>query len=185
MFAAFIAALLELSQILMRLSGPKSNFGMEMDLGVSAVTIAQEVGLGFSTGLRLLFFWAYVGEPPRAEQPLRGIQRDLHSGSWNRWGVTGSLLQWVTGSLVVAVFVLQLIWRIEQQFTDATVLYNIDAAIEIILSAVFLLKLGLNIWLCTAAPLSSLILSYSGFIIALVMSTGIGLGSLISCKEYF
>lgn len=150
---------------------------------VSGIIIAREVGFGFSTGLRLLFYWAFVAQPPRAEQLLPMTRKGIHSGAWNRWGIIGTLLQWATGAMIVAVFVIQLIWRIEQDFIGPTNLYNADAGIEIILSAVFLLKLGLNTSLCISAPKIRVMMSYSGFIIALILSIGIGLGNLVTCEQ--
>lgn len=97
---AFAAAILDLSQILSR--GP-ANVDSGADTGgVTAGLInTREVGLALSFGFRFLFFWTFVGERPRGEQPLSPSEDNKehpysreHSADWKRWGFLGFTLKW-------------------------------------------------------------------------------------------
>src|ERR1700761_7072850 len=101
----FIAALLDLTQLLMR--GRDVQTGQGISGQVAALITSREVALSLSPGLIFLFFWFFVAVPPRGEleRPFgdRSYSRALgiinyrgayHSARWDRWGFVGIILQW-------------------------------------------------------------------------------------------
>lgn len=68
----------------------------------------------------------------------------MHSGSWTQWGIFGIVLKYFLLTSVVAVGVLESIWRLEFIFdfaATANTLESASATLEIALSVVFMLKL--------------------------------------------
>lgn len=178
---AFIASIIDLSQILQR-----GRFNTDHGLGLESVQsliMAREVGYAISNSLRFLFFWLFVAEPPKAERGALNARPGGHSGSWNAWGYIGITLRWSTLALILVVFVLQVVWRIDSKFNGFTTLYTAESGIQVILSTVFALKLVLNCVHCTPVCKWTCPLDYLGFAVSLFIGIGLGIGNLVNCKS--
>lgn len=152
---AFSAALFDLAQVFKR-----GYYDTLLNLNVSSVQILivlRELSHSLSFGLRFLFFWAFVAEPPRGELPFVSVtdtrrpnfisldsDEIIHSGSWVRWRLAGVLIKWLLLILVIAITTLQIIWRLVTALDDFGPVYFTDAGIQIGLSSVFILKLLYN-----------------------------------------
>ena len=179
---AFIASVLDLSQILQR-GTLNTDLGLRLD-SVQSLIKAREVGYALSNSLRFLFFWILVAEPPKTERDTPGARAGTHSGNWNAWGFVGLTLQYSTLGLTLSVFALQLVWRIDNKVKGFSSLYAAESAIQVILSAVFILKLVLNCshsrvvskWMC--------LFDYMGFIVSLAFGIGFGIANLMDRKLF-
>jgi hypothetical protein len=180
---AFISSIIDLSQILQR-----GRFNTDHGLGLESVQsliMAREVGYAISNSLRFLFFWLFVAEPPKAERGAPNARPGGHSGSWNAWGYIGITLRWSTLALILVVFVLQVVWRIDSKFNGFTTLYTAESGVQVILSTVFALKLVLNCVHCTPVCKWTCPLDYLGFAVSLFIGIGLGIGNLVNCKSLF
>ncbi|KAL5495471.1 hypothetical protein ACEPAI_934 [Sanghuangporus weigelae] len=192
-FLAFVAGIFDLSQIFRR--GYRN---MTYDLEISSVEvliILREITHALSFGMRYLFFWAFVAEPPRGELPFVPMQDDrrpnfislssdsvLHSGDWARLKLIGIFLKWALLLLVVAVLTLQILWRLVNAFQDFGPVYVTDAGIEIGLSVAFILKLVINAFISPLAPRWHTLRDYSPVILALLFGMGVAIGNLLCFK---
>jgi len=178
--AAFVASILDLSQILQR-GTLNTDLGLRLD-SVQSLIKTREVGYALSNSLRFLFFWILVAEPPKTERDTPGACTGTHSGNWHAWGLIGLILQYSTLGLTLAVFALQLVWRIDDKVNGFSSIYAAESAIQVILSAVFILKLVLNCshsrvvskWIC--------LFDYLGFILSLIFGIGFGIANLMNRK---
>ncbi|KZT06831.1 uncharacterized protein LAESUDRAFT_759008 [Laetiporus sulphureus 93-53] len=176
---AFISAILDLVQLLVRGSEAVDD---ALDLtSVTGLITVREVGYALSFGLRFLFFWGFVAQPPPGEARSMGNVR--HNGSWNRWGAIGIVLEISTLALVLVDPVLQVIYRVVTSLHKIGPLYEVESAIQAVLSAVFILKLLLNSWVRWTVngdvpPTLKTIGNYSAMILALLISALIGIGNL-------
>jgi drug/metabolite transporter superfamily protein YnfA len=136
-----------------------------------------------ATGLRFLFFWAYVSQPPLCEQGSASFL-SMHSGSWLHWGWTGSLLRWSTLSASLMILILQSLWRTAKHFHKFGPVYDIDGALEITASAIYMVKLLLNAMIVEAPCRRQTLWQYSTTMLALFINMGIGVGNLIECKPF-
>lgn len=146
------------------------------------------MGLALSFGFRYLFLWKFVAQRPPGEprSPLsppdsQGLvpEDNSHSASWERWGVLGFLLKWGLLAAVISIPVLQIIWRI---LTGFGTVYTAESTIEIVVSALFIIKLLLNVFLSLITPWWQPLRSYLFPIVALLLSLGVGAGNLIFCE---
>ncbi|KAJ3760405.1 hypothetical protein EV360DRAFT_39873, partial [Lentinula raphanica] len=183
---SFVAAVIDLAQILAR-----GSVKVDMDTGktsrITALINTREVGLSIAIGLRFLFFWAFVAERPRGEPPPTTDLRDpqvyvhyaenFHSAKWERWGYLGILLKWSILASVFSIPVLQIIWRIAEGHYG--VVYMVESTIEILVSALFLLKVFLNVFLSPVSPWWKPFQFYAVPLIALLINLGLGIGDLI------
>lgn len=179
--AAFTASTLDLAQILQR-GIRNTELGLQLDT-VQPLIKTREIAYALSTSLRFLFFWIFVAEPPKAERDTSAARAGVHCGNWNAWGFLGRILQYSTLGLTLAVFALQVIWRIDSKFDGFTTVYAADSAIQIILSAVFVLKLLLNSAHLAIASKRTCLVDYMGFIASLCFGIGFGIANLMS-REY-
>ncbi|KAJ6575378.1 hypothetical protein B0H19DRAFT_1254936 [Mycena capillaripes] len=180
---AFVAAILDLSQVLLR-----GTVNTDQGLGLSTVTgivDTREVLLALSFGFRYLYLWAFVAQRPRYE-PRPRTQVDplfsetyLHSASWERWGAPGFVLKFALLGSVISIPILQIIWRIATGFSTV---YIAEATIQIAVSVLLIAKLMLNLFLSTVSPWWRPFTPYIIPIIALMISTGIGTGNLLLFK---
>ncbi|KAI0778048.1 hypothetical protein BD413DRAFT_465133 [Trametes elegans] len=178
--AAFLAALFDLSQILIR-----GSVAMNQNLdagGVAGLITAREVFYGFANGLRLFFYWGFVASIPLGETIPEGSM--IHSASWQRWGILGMLLKWSTLLLVILSTIFQLIYRQIQAFEKIGAIYEAAGTLDIIVSAVFILKLLLNTWarfsVGTNTPSKGqMLVQYAPVIVALLFSFWIAIGNVI------
>lgn len=183
-FLAFGAAVLDLSQILARGDVNTDKDGLAT---VSGFFNAREIFLALSVGFIYILFWTLVAQcPPEESSRLlvdikgRHDARDpLHSASWRRWGFIGITLKWISLLASISIPLLQILWRIVISQRKYGNLYVAESTIETVVSAIFILKLLLNIY---SSPLSSRWRSsgrYVTSIFSLIISAGLGVGNLI------
>lgn len=175
---AFGAAILDLSQILAR--GPNNVDSGIADAAVTGLINTREVGFALSVGFRFLFFWTFVAERPRGEPPPPPVQDSKgqsypsgHSADWGKWGFLGFALKWSLLALTISIPIIQIIWRIAQRRFD--VIYMVESTIEIVVSALFILKIMLNLFLTWWRPLRF----YLAPLVALLINLGVAVGNLI------
>ncbi|KAG1773186.1 hypothetical protein EDD22DRAFT_1007792 [Suillus occidentalis] len=179
---SFVAVVIDLTQILIR------------DLTQATVQpsiTAREILLALSIGLRFLFYWLYVSEPPIEEPRPHSLQDrwnnflkltsqdNIHSGNWARWGVSGSYSKVALLATIPAITALQIIWRVIQRYHIYGPVYAVNVTLEVVVSISLLLKLLFN-----TLPSSSIARSHTfgeyGFpILALIFNIGISVGNLI------
>lgn len=181
--AAFVASILDLSQILQR-GRLDADLGLRLD-SVQSLIKTREIGYALSNSLRFIFFWIFVAQPPKAERDTPNARAGTHSGNWDACGFVGRILQWVTLCLTLTIFALQVVWRLEKGSNEFTDSYTADSAIEVLLSAIFALKLLLNCVQCTIVPKWTCTLDYLGFIVSLLLSAGFGIANLIQRESLF
>lgn len=181
---AFVSSILDLIQLLIRGSTKvDNNTGLQ---SVSGLTSVREVGFALSFGLRFLFFWGFVAQPPPGES--RPECNAVHNGSWRRWGLLGLILEMFTLALVLIDPVLQILYRLITSLHKIGPIYEIESTIQVVLSTVFILKILLNCWVKmlvggeTALPVRKTLAGYSPVITALVISILIGIGNIAMCE---
>jgi len=185
-FLAFAAAVLDLSQIL-----ACGDVHTDKEVGVSGFINTREIFLALSVGFIYILFWTLVAQCPPEESTrlLVGIKRQhdargpSHSASWRRWGFIGITLKWISLLASISIPLLQILWRIVISQRKYGNLYVTESTIETVVSAMFILKLLLNIYLC---PLPSRWRSsgrYVTYIFSLIISAGLGVGNLIICEQ--
>lgn len=107
-----------------------------------------------------------------------------HSGTWGRWGFVGLVLKWVLLAVALAISVLQIIWRIVPSANMFGAIYGAESAMEIVASAILLLKLLLNVCITPISPRYKALQNYSAMILALLFNLGVGIGNVITCELY-
>ncbi|KAI9460897.1 hypothetical protein BJY52DRAFT_1168133 [Lactarius psammicola] len=171
----FFGAITDLGQLYLRhthsTESPSQRF-------IPSLTVIREVLFSIASGLRFLFYWVYVSQPPLCEQDSARFL-SVHSGSWLRWGLTGSFLRWTTLAASLSVPVLQILWRTVHLMHDFGPVYDIEGAVEITLSAIFILKLLLNVLLVEVPSRRQTLWQYSSVTSALVINMAIGIGNLM------
>ncbi|EGO02379.1 hypothetical protein SERLA73DRAFT_71505 [Serpula lacrymans var. lacrymans S7.3] len=188
-FFAFSASILDLGQLVAH--GLK---GVEpADIGATRPLLqGREVFLAISVGLRFLFYWIFVAEAPRGESQPNPVpnrswtdflvieaKEGCHSGSWDRWGLTGHILKLVLFAASIAILVLQILWRIVSSFHYYGPIYAADTSLELVASILFILKLILNTSISPVTPRWRTLREYSVPIVALFLNAGIAIGNLI------
>ncbi|KAJ7070767.1 hypothetical protein C8F01DRAFT_1107694 [Mycena amicta] len=174
------AAILDLTQILLR-GTANTNQGLALAT-VTGIVNAREVGFALAFGARYLYLWAYVAQRPRYEpRPSSQIDplfstNNIHSASWERWGVPGLVLKYTLLAAVLSIPILQIIWRIA---TGNSPVYIAESGIQIAVSVLLMGKLLLNLFLTTVAPWWRPFLPYIVPIFALLISMGIGAGNVL------
>ncbi|KAG1783808.1 hypothetical protein EV702DRAFT_1190834 [Suillus placidus] len=160
------------------------------EVTVQPLITAREVLLALSLGLRVLFYWSYVSEPPIGEflAPsfqdrwsnflILSSQGNIHSGNWARWGVSGSYTKFALLATIPVITTLQIIWRVVQRYHNYGPVYAGDVTLEVVVSVLLFLKLLFN-----TVPTSSITRSHTfgeyGFpILALMLNIGISVGNL-------
>ncbi|KAG2350509.1 hypothetical protein BDR05DRAFT_954600 [Suillus weaverae] len=178
---SFAAATIDLTQTLIRDS---------TEVTVQPLITAREVLLALSLGLRVLFYWLYVSEPPIGEflAPssqdrwsnflILNSQGNIHSGNWARWGVSVSYTKFALLATIPTITTLQIIWRVVQRYHNYGPVYAADATLEVVVPVLLFLKLLFN-----TVPTSSITQSHTfgeyGFpILALMLNIGISVGNL-------
>jgi hypothetical protein len=187
-FFAFVASIFDLSQILTR-GRRNTDSGADLD-AVTGLIAAREILFAVSVGFRFFFYWIFVAEPPRGEtvaiapfDPItKLLTEEKHSGAWGRWGITGILLKWTLLAITVSITVLQIIWRVVPSDNQLGPVYGAEAAMEIIASALFIIKLLLNTMITPVDPRSKTFRTYLPMIFALSINLGLGIGNVTTCK---
>ncbi|EKM60965.1 uncharacterized protein PHACADRAFT_247213 [Phanerochaete carnosa HHB-10118-sp] len=177
---AFTGAVLDLIQLLIR--GKHSAAAVQNTNPFLALTITREVTYSLSFGLRYVFYWGFVGSPPVVSDGRD--TRDLHSGSWARWGITGFFLQWALVVSALAITALQVLFRVYTPLQRLGAIQDAEGALEACVSAILILKLLLNIYLAALDSYGAirrlhLFLRYLPMILALAISAAIGAGNII------
>ena len=101
----------------------------------------------------------------------------------------GLVLKWSTLFLVLLITLFQLIYRNVPALNQIGPVYEAAATLEIILSAVFILKLLLNTWArfsvgSTMPSRGKMLVQYAPIIVSLLFSLWIALGNVILCESY-
>jgi hypothetical protein len=185
-FFAFIASIFDLSQIVTRTHHDKGK-GKNTSTGLIVV---REILFAISVGLRFFFFWLFVAEPPRGEiveptpfDPIASLySKARHSGAWGRWGIIGIILKWALLAVTIVIGVLQIIWRIVPSDNKLGPVYGAEAAMEIVSSALFVVKLLLNTLITPVTPRSKAFQMYAAVIFALLINLGLGIGNVVVCE---
>jgi hypothetical protein len=183
-FFAFFASILDLAPIL---ALTKTNAGqLPLTTSFKIISILREISLSVSIGFRFLYFWTFVAQPIKSERPEPGTTGDLfklkergRSASWGRWGIPGLILKWSLLTLTLTIPVTQTVWRNLSQ-TRKT-LYFTDSSLETVVSALFILKIGLNS-LLSRKTWKQILLFYISPLFALGISLGLGLTNIIVCE---
>ena len=184
-FLGFLAAIFDLSQLLIRGSTTSDNLTTTLPAGAAGLITAREVFYALSNSLRFLFYWGFVALVPMGETIPEGNQ--MHSGSWRRWGFIGVFLKWATLLIQVAMLILQLLYRNVPSLEKIGPVYEAEAALEIILSSAFILKLLLNtLAMCPVGTSTQskgkMLIQYAPVIVALLFSLWIAVGNAILCE---
>lgn len=189
---AFVAAVLDLGQTL------ADGVAMNTTFKASEPVIkAREVLFALSIGFRFLFYWSYVAEPPTKDRSAASTERfqrikfltlecthEPHSGSWMRWGSPGKLLGAGLLIAIITITALQIVWRVVPQFHQYSNVYGADAALELLVSFLLLLKLLLNT-VTHNSPDSMLVHTFREClapISGLLVNIAIGVGGLLYCE---
>lgn len=85
--------------------------------------------------------------------------------------------------MVFIIGVLQIDWRVASNENRMGAVYGAEATIEIVASALFILKLILNACITPVSPVSAVIRSYAAIFLALVINLGLGIGNVITCRS--
>ncbi|GLB36284.1 hypothetical protein LshimejAT787_0305720 [Lyophyllum shimeji] len=185
-FTAFAAGIFDLGHVLVRGRGSSAN-GAGDDTASGLVT-AREVSLALSLGFNFIFLWNLVAQCPRNEQgaPPVALNSNLdpmayiHSASWKRWGLMGLFLKYSLLGLSFSIPILQIVWRISPPTVRFGTVYIAEATIEVVVSALFILKIFLNIFLSPLTPWWRPLQSNIAPLFALSISSGLGLGNLVA-----
>ncbi len=175
----FFAALTDLGQLYLR-RGSSTEYPSQQS--VHSLMIIREILYSIASGLRSLFYWVYVSQPPLCEQDSAPFLRS-HSGSWQHWGTVGSVLRWTTLAVSLLLPVLQALWRTVDVLHEFGPVYDIENAVEIILSAVFIIKLLLNVWIVELSSRRQTLWQYFSVLSALLIGMGVGIGNLTHCES--
>lgn len=190
-FFSFTGALVDLV-ILVEVTNNSTTSSSPASLGNVTARIIREMLLACAVTLRFLFFWHLVGLPSRQETqtpvtmyPISSSfipsDRDMHSGSWTQWGIFGVVLKYFMLTGVVAVGVLESVWRLEFIFgflETAGTIQSASATLEVALSTVFMLKLLGNL-LFTSTTRKKTFFGFLPVLIAMSISTGVAAGNLV------
>ncbi|KAI9572837.1 hypothetical protein HD554DRAFT_2014635, partial [Boletus coccyginus] len=186
---AFVAAVLDLGQTL------ANGIGINMTFKASEPVIrAREVLFALSIGSRFLFYWSYVAEPPRKDLSMASTRRfqkirfltlesihKPHIGSWMRWGLPGELLGLGLLIAIITITALQIVWRVVPRFHQYSNVYATDAALELLVSFLLLLRLLSNT-VALNSPDSMLVHTFReclASISGLLINIAIGVGGLL------
>lgn len=189
---AFVAAVVDLGQTL------TDRIAMNATFKASEPVIrAREILFALSIGFRFLFYWSYVAEPPTKDLSAASTRRfqrikfltlecthEPHSGSWMRWGLPGKLFGAGLLTAIIIITSLQIIWRVVPQFHQYSNVYGTDAALELLVSFLLLLRLLLNT-VTLNSPDSMLVHTFREClapISGLLVNIAIGIGGLLSCE---
>ncbi|KAH7915406.1 hypothetical protein BJ138DRAFT_998063 [Hygrophoropsis aurantiaca] len=186
-FLAFVASILDLSQLIDR-----GLDGLQQESITHPLITAREIILAVALGLRFVFYWLFVAEPPQKESKPFALAEgswtnflilepndESHSGSWDRWGFSGQLLKYGLLFSAFAITGLQIVWRIVDRFHHYSPIYAADTALELVVSVMLVLKLLLNTIISPAVPRLYTFREYATPIFALLINIGVAIGNLL------
>jgi len=147
---------------------------------VHQLNAVRDVGLACSVGLIYLFMWFFVAERPQVESqmdlPRLQIQVQ-HSGTWRRWGLPGELLKWLSLTLCFLTTLFRIFWHLLTSHVRGPLLIT-NAMLEVVLLAIFILKLILNMSLVHVTLRWKSLRDYIAPITAMVISAALAVGNL-------
>lgn len=108
----------------------------------------------------------------------------MHSGSWLHWGLTGTVLRWSTLVASLSILVLQALWRLVPSLDRFGPVYDVESALEITASGIYIIKLILNALIVDESCQRQTLWQYSTAFFALVINAGIGIGNLLRCELF-
>ncbi|KJA29267.1 hypothetical protein HYPSUDRAFT_504840 [Hypholoma sublateritium FD-334 SS-4] len=183
-FLAFVAATLDLSQVLIRRQQSTT-----VTLGTIAGFItAREVFLSLSVFFLDLFFWYLVAHCPRGELigNTNGLSTkksrarpSMHSASWNRWGIVGLVLKYGSLAALLSVPLLSLVWRLMPTQRAYSSTYIAQSIIQTTIMGIFLLKLLLNVSISPQTHWWRALLGYTIPIISLLIGISLAVGDTV------
>lgn len=179
----FFAAVVDLARISLRHDN-SGRVRTDTEKITQALITARETLSSVAAGLRFLYFWAFVAQPPLCEQGSGSFLR-LHSGSWLHWGLTGTVLRSTTLLASISILVLQLLWRLVKPLHGFGPVYNVESALEITASAIYMVKLLLNSTIVEPTCRRETLWQYSTALFALLINLGVGVGNLLECESFF
>jgi hypothetical protein len=179
----FIAAILDLGQLLESQSSPADKDGVD----VSGLIVAREVGLGLAYGFVFLFAWNTVVQRRELKRPISAsAQQPLHDAGKARWlKLVRSGLRWFGLVLVISIALLQVSWRIIPSQRQYGGLYIAESTLEIVASVILIVAIILNVLMALPASWWPPFQSYLGLILALLITAAIGIGNLVTCEYLF
>ncbi|KAG8788890.1 hypothetical protein FRC19_000179 [Serendipita sp. 401] len=175
-FLAFAGAIFDFARLLQEAKVPRSNSISTSNPGQFPLIVVREVNFSLSISLNYLFFFVYLGRPPRREISLVPTGEQIRArrdspARWSYWGVSGYLLQATLGAGIVGVAVLSIIWRVNG--TASGGIYRADSLLQGILSLVFLGKILLNTYLSPLTPRWKTVRDYAPVVVSLFLRFGI------------
>lgn len=180
---AFVGSILDLSDILVHGSPVIQDSTALLELG--PLGTAREILYAIANGILFLFLWLLVAQPPPNEYSVD--EDGLHSGSWGKWGLLGTVLKIGLAVSAFAIAILQILYRAIPAFHVSGPVYQIECTIRIIVSAVLLLKLLLNTYLAVLSsrggiPRWKTLRDYFPAMIAIGIGLGLAIADLVHCK---
>jgi len=179
----FFAAIVDLARISLRHDN-SGHVRSDTEKITRSLITAREALSSVAAGLRFLYFWAFVAQPPLCEQGSGSFLR-LHSGSWLHWGLTGTVLRSSTFLASIAILVLQLLWRLVKSMRTLGPIYNVESGLEITASTIYIVKLLLNSTIVEPACRRETLWQYSTALFALFINLGVGIGNILYCESLF
>ncbi|KAG8836535.1 hypothetical protein FRC18_011212 [Serendipita sp. 400] len=175
-FLAFAGAIFDFARLLQEAKVPRLNSMSTSSPGQFPLIVVREVNFSLSISLNYLFFFVYLGRPPRREISLVPTGEQIRArrdspARWSYWGVSGYLLQATLGAGIVGVAVLSIIWRVNG--TASGGIYRADSLLQGILSLVFLGKILLNTYLSPLTPRWKTVRDYAPVVVSLFLRFGI------------
>jgi len=176
----FLAAVVDLARISLRHDN-SGRVRMDNENLTNTLETVREILSSVASGLRFLYFWAFVSQPPLCEQGSGSFLR-LHSGSWLHWGLTGTVLRWSTLFASLSIFVLQILWRTVRPLHRFGPVYNVESALEIGASGVYMIKLLLNSMIVEEDCRRETLWQYTAALFALFINLGVGVGNILEFR---
>lgn len=180
---AFVGSILDLSDILVHGSPVIKEATTSLDLGPLAT--AREILYAIANGILFGFLWLLVAQPPPNEYVVD--EDGMHSGSWGKWGMLGSILKWGLAISAVVIAILQVLYRAVPAFHIIGPVYQVECTIRIIVSAVLLLKILLNTYLAVLSsrggiPRWKTLRDYFPAMVAIGIGMGLAIADLVHCE---
>lgn len=155
---------------------------LEQEQGsIQGLANTREVVFAIAIALRYLYFWTFVATRPAVE-PSLDAPDGMHSGAWKRWGIAGLILKWILFAAVLDIAVLQILWRVVPNLQNVGPVYLADCAIEIVASALLVIKLSANVWITPVLPRWRVIRGYMLPVAAILFGMAVAIGNLAYCK---
>ncbi|CAL1696094.1 unnamed protein product [Somion occarium] len=179
-FLAFVGAIFDLSDVLSH-GSPFRKKVQPFNLGGLQTT--REILYALSVGMLFTFLWGLVAEPPPGERERD--ENNMHAGSWDKWGVVGMSLKWSLAACIVAITVLQLLYRLVSFLHQFGPVYEVECTIRIVVSAVLVLKILLNTYLAVLSssrdgiPRWIILRDYSPVVAAILLGMALAIGDII------